>query len=204
MYGNGCAGSTASGVSTGKIRSANSSLHLLLLVVVELVPAQELRCPRSASAGRTSSRKQLAVPLHQLARLAPDRLEHLARHQAAGGPDGDAGGDAALEAGHPDHEELVEVAGEDREEPGPLEQRQVGVLGQLEHPLVERQPGQLAVEEAIVGQVVGLGLVRRLDLEGVAGGGAGRSTSLGPSSRSPAVPARSASLDMRLMVPLDG
>ena len=75
--------------------------------------------------------------------------------QAGGGAHGDAGGDPALEAGHPDHEELVEVAGEDRQEPHPLEQRQVGVLGELEHPLVEAQPGQLAVEEAVVGLEVG-------------------------------------------------
>ena len=73
------------------------------------------------------------------------------------GRDRDARGDAALEAGHADHEELVEVRGEDRQEPHPLEQREVGVLGQLEHPLVERQPGQLAVQEPVVGQ--------RLELE---------------------------------------
>ena len=59
------------------------------------------------------------------------------------------GGDPALEAGHPDHEELVEVAGEDRQEADPLQQRQRRVLGQLEHPLVEAQPGQLAVEEPV-------------------------------------------------------
>ena len=58
--------------------------------------------------------------------------------------------------GHPDHVELVEVAGEDREEPRPLQQRDVGVLGQLEHALVERQPRDLAVGEAVLGQVVGL------------------------------------------------
>ena len=88
----------------------------------------------------------------QLAGARPDAVEHLARHEPAGGPDGDAGGDAALEAGDPHHEELVEVAGEDGEELGPLEQRQVGVLGQLEHPLVEGEPGQLAVEEPVLGQ----------------------------------------------------
>ena len=41
MYGNGCAGSTASGVRTGWIRSANSVHQALLLVVVQVVPAHD-------------------------------------------------------------------------------------------------------------------------------------------------------------------
>ena len=122
--------------------------------------------PRSSSSQRSSwmpcvaERREdviaehLAVPLHQLARLAPDRLEQLAWHHAAGGLDGDAGREPALQARDPHHEELVEVAREDREEARALEQRQVCVLGQLEHPAVEPQPGELAVEEPVVGQVV--------------------------------------------------
>src|SRR5690606_39181491 len=47
---------------------------------------------------------------------------------------------------------------EDRQEPHALQQRQRRVLGELEHPLVERQPGQLPVEEPVVGQ----GLVHHL------------------------------------------
>jgi hypothetical protein len=68
-----------------------------------------------------------------------------------------------------DHEELVEVAGEDRQVAHPLEQRQRLVLGQLEHPLVEPQPRQLPVEEAVL--VLGhrrdrvrVGLVGHLDV----------------------------------------
>ena len=113
------------------------------------------------------------MPGGQLAGLAPDLLQHLARHQPGGGAYGDPGRDPALEAGDPDHEELVEVAGEDRQEPRPLEQRQVVVLGQLEHPLVEAQPGQLAVEEAVL-ELAGSELdllrgVRRVDVEDVRG-----------------------------------
>ena len=47
----------------------------------------------------------------------------------------DAGRDLLLQAGDPDLEELVEVLAEDGEELGPLEQRQVRVLGQGEHPV---------------------------------------------------------------------
>ena len=100
----------------------------LLLLAVEVVPADQL------DALLRQRRHQLLaeeprVPLHQVAGLGPDPLEHLARHQPGGGPHGDVGRDPALEAGHADHEELVEVAGEDRREAHPLEQRQVGVLG---------------------------------------------------------------------------
>ena len=66
---------------------------------------------------------------------------------------GQAGRDAALQPGDPDHEELVEVAREDREEVRPLEHRQGRILRQLEDALIEREPAQFAVEIAVVGQL---------------------------------------------------
>src|SRR5262249_49932924 len=51
--------------------------------------------------------------------------------------------------GDTDHEELVEVAGRDRQEADPLQQRVVGVLRLLQHATIEIQPGQLAIEEAL-------------------------------------------------------
>ena len=83
-----------------------------------------------------------------------DLLEHLARLEARGRPHGQTGGDAALEPGDPDHEELVEVGGEDREEPGALQQRDRVVGRELQDALVELQPGDLAVEEPVGGQPV--------------------------------------------------
>ena len=44
--------------------------------------------------------------------------------------------------------ELVEVAGEDRQELDALEERKRGVLREGEHALVEVEPGQLPVQEA--------------------------------------------------------
>ena len=76
-----------------------------------------------------------------LARGEPVRAAHL-----------QAGLVAALQPGDADHVELVEVAREDRQELGPLQQRLAGVLGQREHAGVEVQPRQLAVEVAVVGQ----------------------------------------------------
>src|SRR5262249_1673768 len=52
-----------------------------------------------------------------------------------------------LEARHPDHEELVEVGAGDGEELEPFERRDLRVEPLLEHPLVERQPRQLPVDE---------------------------------------------------------
>ena len=97
----------------------------------------------------------------------PDVLENFARRQAAGRAHGDAGGNSTLEAGHANHEELVEVAGEDGEELGPLERGQGVVLGELEHALIEIEPGELAVQETVGREVAALHWKRgRLSLSG--------------------------------------
>lgn len=93
-------------------------------------------------------------------------VEQVPRLQPGGRTDREAGRDAALEPGHPDHEELVEVAGEDGQELGPLDERHRLVHRQLQDALVELQPGDLALEIALLRQVVdghrsGLGLVVR-------------------------------------------
>jgi hypothetical protein len=53
------------------------------------------------------------------------------------------------QARHADHEELVEVRAEDRQELHPLQQGIGRVLGLLEHTRVELQPAQLAVDEVL-------------------------------------------------------
>ena len=55
MNGNGCAGSTASGVRIGKICPSNSSAQMAALARPELVPAQ--RSPGRAGAGRAAARR---------------------------------------------------------------------------------------------------------------------------------------------------
>src|SRR5690606_24833694 len=52
----------------------------------------------------------------------------------------------ALEPGDPDHGELVEIAGRDRQEAQPFEQRITLVLRLRQNPPVERKPGKLAVD----------------------------------------------------------
>ena len=92
-----------------------------LLLLGQLVPADQV----DALLGERGGDVLLVaggVPGHELARAGPDQLQDLAGLEAGGGAGGDAGRDAALETGHPDHEELVQVAGEDREEVGPFEE----------------------------------------------------------------------------------
>ena len=50
-----------------------------------------------------------------------------------------------IEAAHPDHKEFVQVAGEDGDKFQPLGQGIGGIAGLFQHPLIEREPGELAV-----------------------------------------------------------
>ncbi|OPZ52057.1 MAG: hypothetical protein BWY91_02474 [bacterium ADurb.BinA028] len=92
---------------------------------------------------------------HEFLRRVLDPVEQLARLKPSGRADGEAGGDAALEPGDPDHEELVEVAGEDREELRPFDEGDGLVHRQLQHALVELQPRDLALEVALLRQIEG-------------------------------------------------
>ena len=123
--------------------------HLLALVGVQLLPAQDLDAVPGE--GRADVVGEHPGGLgDELAGAGEDRVVQFPRHQAGVAGHGEAGRHAALEAGDAHHEELVEVGGEDREEPGPLQQRHaLGVLRQVEHPVVERQPGQFAVGEPV-------------------------------------------------------
>ena len=62
----------------------------------------------------------------------------------------DPGGHLVLQRGDADLEELVEVRRGDRAELGALEQGDAGLGGEVEYALVERDPAQLTVDEAIV------------------------------------------------------
>ena len=75
-----------------------------------------------------------------------DRVDLLPRAEPVGPAGVDPGVELLEQPGHPDHVELVEVGGVDRAEADLLEQRHRGVLGEFEHPLVEVEPGELAVE----------------------------------------------------------
>ena len=105
--------------------------------------------PASSSRGVMSLRNTSACRWTSCWVRCGDQLELLADGQPVGGADGEAGALPALQPGDADHVELVEVAREDRQELHPLQQRQRLVLGELQHPRVEVEPGQLPVEEAV-------------------------------------------------------
>src|SRR5947209_9455154 len=91
-----------------------------------------------------------------------DPLERLDGRQPVGAAGVDPCLHLVVHAGHPHHEELVQVGDEDGEELEPLEQWQRVVLGQLEDAVVEVEPRELAVDEqgGIEGET-GLGGGRR-------------------------------------------
>lgn len=131
---------------------AEELTQAVLLGLLDLAPAHDVDA-LLGEGGAHALVEDAGLHEGQVVGDAGDLLEHLARLQPGGAAHRDAGGDAALEAGDPHHEELVEVAREDREEPGALEQRDALVGGQLQDPLVELQPADLAVEEAVDRQV---------------------------------------------------
>ena len=78
-----------------------------------------------------------------------DALELLGGREAVVGELRHAGEHLADQAGDADHEEFVEIVGRDRQEAQPLEQRMIAVVRFLQHPAVELQPRQLAVDEPL-------------------------------------------------------
>ena len=106
--------------------------------------------PSRSSAGVDVVAEAPGVPVDELARCGRPSAASTSRGDRPSA-DGDlqAHVGATLQPGDAHHVELVEVAGEDREELHPLEQRLPLVLGEREHALVERQPGQLAVAEPV-------------------------------------------------------
>ena len=141
---------------------------------------EDRRRKRSASCSRCSTRELVEADdvdaLLGQRRAQPSRRQRVWRSHARrparacssstcdgvrpSGPGSHAGVELLVQAGDADHEELVEVRAEDRRELQPLEERLVGLLGELEHALVEREPGELAVEVEL--GIVEVGRRRRL------------------------------------------
>ena len=149
--------------------------HLLHEVLVEPDPflVTELRLvehvdSRLAHLGHQRLPAVLLL-VHQGVSAVGDRGELLGRGHPVLARHRDAGLHLAVEARDPDHVELVEVGGGDGEEPHPFQKRHPRVPRFLEHPFVEREPGELAVDEAL----------GRVGSDGREGGGQGASCSDG-------------------------
>ena len=102
----------------------------------------------NARACRTVACRQFQGVQYLPGQLYPVALDWEARHHPAYQP------------GHPDHEELVQVGGENGEEAHALQQRDRLVFGEFEHALVESEPALLTVEVTLLGQR-GFGVRRR-------------------------------------------
>ena len=89
------------------------------------------------------------LAVHQGMGPVRDGRELLGRGHAVLAGSGDAGLHLAAQAGDPHHVELVEVGRGDGEKPHPLEQRHPRIARFLEHPLVECEPREFAVDEAL-------------------------------------------------------
>ena len=87
--------------------------------------------------------------LQQQVRALCNRVQLLRRGQAVGRPLLDLLAILTDQSGKADHEKFVEVAAGNRQEAQPLEQRMGAVFRFLDHPLVEAQPADFAVEIAL-------------------------------------------------------
>ena len=131
------------------MRVLNMACSTRALTLVELRPAQD------ANAFAGQQRSQLPV---QRGQAGGDDLGALTDlRQLLGGCQpvsrswpAKPGHLLPLQTGDADLEELVKVAGRDGQELHPFEKREVGVLAEGEHALVEGEPAQLAVQEALV------------------------------------------------------
>ena len=87
------------------------------------------------------------LPLDHRDHALADRQQHALRRDLLVADEVDPHRHLPAQTAHPLHEELVQVAREDRQEPQPLQKGRAVVKRLMEHAIVELQPLQLAVEE---------------------------------------------------------
>src|SRR6266550_2251157 len=90
-----------------------------------------------------------------------DRIELFRRRQAVWRALDDSPRHLVLQGPDVDHEELVEVGAEDREEAQPREQRRPRILGQCEDSRIELERGQEIVDELVRRGTGGIERLRR-------------------------------------------
>ena len=132
----------------GQEHAAEVVLEEALLLVARLLgPEQE--DPLGGEEGLDLLQEAPVLLVHQFVHAGGHRGERLRGGHAVGPRRLVARGDAALEGGHPDHEELVQVRAEDGEELHALEQGHARVLSLFEHAPVEFEPRELPVHEGV-------------------------------------------------------
>ena len=96
--------------------------------------------------GPQLSFEAVAQPLAKAEHALADQGDRLRRDAPVEARMLDAGVDLVAQTCDAHHVELVEVGGVDGAELDPLQERDPGILGELEHPIVEVQPGELTVQ----------------------------------------------------------
>ena len=125
---------------------AEQPVQVLLLTGGQFLPTQDLDA-LVGQGGQDRVAEAFGVPDAQLAGGFQGVGEDLPGREPAGPLHRQPGGHPADPPRDPDHEEFIQVAGEDRQEPHALKQRHAVVLGEFEYPLVEAEPALLAIEE---------------------------------------------------------
>jgi hypothetical protein len=124
MYGSGCSRPTASGVRSREARPKRSSaLELALFVQSSTWPTTIPASSRAAARSRFQSFAWRAVSSSTCSRISAASGAACGRLETC---DGDSGFDLVEQARHPDHEELVEVPGEERADARTPSRRQDG------------------------------------------------------------------------------
>ena len=145
MNGNGCDGSTASGVRTGENLLLEPGVERLPVGGFEFVVGDEF----DALGGEFRDQhiaEEFVDPAVQAGDDLPDRGELLTRVQAVGTGTRDAAVGLFEQTGDPDLMELVEVGGHDRNELDPLEEGTIGCERESEDAFLKRKEGQFTVE----------------------------------------------------------
>ena len=145
MCGNGCPGSNASGVSTGAISRSKMAGEKRREVVRVLGRFEEPDAVRR-KLGPQRVGPALGLLVEHLPRSRAHQRELLLGRQPVGRDVLAVGAHLLLQHRHANHEELVEVGPDDGEELDAFEDRVPAVARLVEHPLVEREPAELAVE----------------------------------------------------------
>jgi hypothetical protein len=123
------------------------TFELGALVVVAVVNSLDAD-PALGERGHEVVRPEAGLRRAQLADAPADLGQRCQWRPPVGRAHREPGGGLAHQTGHPHHEELVEVRGEDRAELHALEEGDLVVGGKLEQARIEVEPRELAVEEA--------------------------------------------------------
>ncbi|BAS10296.1 hypothetical protein AHiyo4_37180 [Arthrobacter sp. Hiyo4] len=122
--------------------------ELLLGGVIQFVPVHQVDV-LVGQGGADLFGVDLGMALLEAVGFVPDLFQHLDRAKAGRGGHGEVGGDAPLQARHPDHKELVQVGRKDGQEGHAFQEVERRIFGEFQDAGVERQPAELAVQKTV-------------------------------------------------------